>query len=54
MYDKHHDEREYIHLNFEKTFIHLNRSQQRTSATDADIVNILYEIALCTKKRNSV
>lgn len=50
MYDSLHDEREYIQLKFEKSFIHLNRSRQRTSATDADIVNILYEIALCTGK----
>lgn len=50
MYDVLNGKDEYIQLFMEKTFIHLNRSDQRTSATDSDIVNILYEIALFTKK----
>ena len=50
MYDVLSGGEEYIQLESEKSFIHLNRSEQRTSATDADIVNILYEIAYLTKK----
>lgn len=50
MYDVQSGEEEYIQLESEKSFIHINRSVQRTSATDSDIVNILYEIAYLTKK----
>lgn len=50
MYDIQNDEKEYIQLETEKSFIHLNRSTKRTSAKDSDIVNILYEIAFFTKK----
>lgn len=50
MHDVLNDKKEYIQLFMEKTLIHLNRSVQRISATDSDIVNILYEIALFTEK----
>lgn len=50
MYDALSGKVEYVELESEKSFIHLNRSIQRTSATDSDIVNILYEIAFFTKK----
>lgn len=50
MYDVLNGEEEYISLESEKSCIHLNRSIQRTSATDSDIVNILYEIAFYTQK----
>lgn len=50
MYDVKNDDSEYIQLESEKSIIHLNRSIQRTTATDADIVNILYEVAYLTHK----
>jgi len=50
MYDILEDKEEYIQLFMDKNLIHLNRSIQRNSASDTDVVNILYEVGLFCKK----
>ena len=43
-------EEEFIQVHLEKSIIIVGRPIQRTTATDEDVVNILYEIALQSKK----
>ena len=49
-YDNSFNQYEYIRLEIEKTHILAYRQSSDTSITDADIVNILYEIAYFKKK----
>ena len=49
-YDNSFNQYEYIRLEIEKTHIFAYRQSSDNSITDADIVNILYEIAYFKKK----